>query len=101
MLPSNVKARGSYKKGKMLFLGPGTGLGGSLVLNRALEPTDVVIGGGNVIRLKKSPPGCRSGDNADAFIGGFRLLDGWDSKRIAARKKDQFNRAKKGVFVIL
>ena len=101
MLPSNVKARGSYKKGKMFFLGLGTGFGSALVLSRALKPTDVVIGGGHVKRLKKLPPGCRAGDNANAFIGGFRLWEEWDSKRIAARKKDRFNQAKKGAFVIL
>ncbi len=38
----------------------------------ALEPTDVVIGGGRVRPLKSLPPGCREGDNANAFIGGFR-----------------------------
>ena len=39
----------------------------------ALEPEDVVLGGGNVKKLKKLPPGCRTGDNANAFVGGFRL----------------------------
>jgi polyphosphate glucokinase len=39
----------------------------------ALEPEDVVVGGGNVKRLKELPPGCRAGDNANAFVGGFRL----------------------------
>jgi polyphosphate glucokinase len=39
----------------------------------ALEPEDVVIGGGNIIHLKKLPKGCRAGNNADAFIGGFRM----------------------------
>jgi predicted NBD/HSP70 family sugar kinase len=39
----------------------------------ALHPDDVVIGGGNVKKLKELPPGCRAGDNANAFIGGFRL----------------------------
>jgi polyphosphate glucokinase len=41
----------------------------------ALEPDDVVLGGGNVKRLKELPPGCRAGDNANAFIGGFRLWE--------------------------
>jgi polyphosphate glucokinase len=113
---------GSYRGGKMLFLGLGTGLGSALVvdgiiepmelghlpykksnyedyvgasaLNRlgknrwrayvadvvaffvaALEPDDVVLGGGNVKKLKELPAGCRGGDNANAFIGGFRLWD--------------------------
>ncbi len=39
----------------------------------AFEPDDVVLGGGNVQKLKELPPGCRDGDNANAFIGGFRL----------------------------
>ncbi len=39
----------------------------------ALEPDDVVLGGGNVGKLKELPPGCRAGDNANAFVGGFRL----------------------------
>ena len=39
----------------------------------ALEPADVVLGGGNVNNLKRLPPGCRMGDNANAFVGGFRL----------------------------
>ena len=42
----------------------------------ALEPDDVVLGGGNVKKLKELPPGCRAGDNANAFVGGFRL---WES----------------------
>ena len=42
----------------------------------ALHPDDVVIGGGNVKKLKELPPGCRAGDNANAFIGGFRLWGG-------------------------
>jgi polyphosphate glucokinase len=41
----------------------------------ALHPDDVVIGGGNVKNLKELPPGCRAGDNANAFIGGFRLWE--------------------------
>jgi polyphosphate glucokinase len=41
----------------------------------ALEPDDVVIGGGNAKQLKKMPTGCREGDNANAFLGGFRLWE--------------------------
>jgi polyphosphate glucokinase len=117
---AEMQALGSYKHGKMLFLGLGTGLGSTLVVNRitepmelghlpykratyedyvgeralekqgkkrwrrnvadvvgrlitALEPDDVVLGGGNVKQLKELPPGCRPGDNANAFLGGFRL----------------------------
>jgi len=39
----------------------------------ALEPDDVVLGGGNVRNLKELPSGFRVGDNANAFPGGFRL----------------------------
>jgi polyphosphate glucokinase len=41
----------------------------------ALEPEDVVLGGGNVKELKDLPPGCRAGTNAAAFRGGFRLWE--------------------------
>jgi polyphosphate glucokinase len=44
-------------------------------LTDALRPDDVVIGGGNAKKLKELPPGCRKGDNANAFLGGFRLWD--------------------------
>jgi polyphosphate glucokinase len=36
---------------------------------------DVVLGGGNVKYLKELPPGCRAGNNANAFVGGFRLWE--------------------------
>jgi polyphosphate glucokinase len=39
----------------------------------ALEPDEVVLGGGNVRLLKKLPPLCRAGNNDNAFAGGFRL----------------------------
>jgi polyphosphate glucokinase len=42
----------------------------------AFEPDDVVLGGGNVKKLKALPPHSRAGDNADAFQGGFRLWEG-------------------------
>jgi polyphosphate glucokinase len=45
-------------------------------LIEALHPDDVVLGGGNVKKLKELPPGCRRGDNAYAFLGGFRLWSG-------------------------
>jgi polyphosphate glucokinase len=117
-----MQALGSYKRGKMLFLGLGTGLGSAMVVNSvvepmelghlpykkgvfedyvglrglkkygkskwrrhvhdvveqlkaALEPDDVVLGGGNVKELKELPPGCRAVDNANAFVGGFRLWE--------------------------
>jgi polyphosphate glucokinase len=117
-----MQALGSYKSGKMLFLGLGTGLGSAMIVDgivepmelahlpykrgtyedyvgqralekrgkkkwrrdvadvvtrliAALEPDDVVLGGGNVRKLQELPPGCRLGDNANAFLGGFRLWD--------------------------
>jgi polyphosphate glucokinase len=42
----------------------------------ALLLDDVVLGGGNAKKLKKLPPGCRLGDNANAFAGGFSLWKG-------------------------
>jgi predicted NBD/HSP70 family sugar kinase len=44
-------------------------------LKGALEPDYVVLGGGNAKFLKNLPPDCRLGDNATAFIGGYRLWD--------------------------
>jgi polyphosphate glucokinase len=44
-------------------------------LTAALEPDYVVLGGGNARRLKELPPKCRVGDNANAFVGGFRLWE--------------------------
>ncbi len=117
-----MRALGSYQGGTMLFLGLGTGLGSTLIMDgmvepmelahlpykkgtyedyvglrgleqrgkarwrrhvadvvtrlvAALQPDDVVLGGGNVRELKELPPGCRAGDNANAFLGGFRLWD--------------------------
>jgi polyphosphate glucokinase len=52
----------------------------------ALEPDDVVIGGGNVKQLKELPPGCRMGNNANAFLGGFRLWDEAGDGKAAAKK---------------
>jgi len=47
----------------------------------ALEPEDVVIGGGNVKKLKELPSASRMGDNANAFRGGFRLWEKPDRHR--------------------
>src|SRR5215467_1435467 len=113
-----MQALGSYKRGKMIFLGLGTGLGAALVVDgvaesrelahlpykkktyedyvgrralekqgkkkwsrqvaevvaqliAALEPDDIVLGGGNTKKLRELPPRCRAGENANAFKGGF------------------------------
>jgi polyphosphate glucokinase len=42
-------------------------------LTAALRPDEIVIGGGNARKLDALPPRCRSGHNANAFRGGFRL----------------------------
>jgi polyphosphate glucokinase len=55
-----------------------------------LEPDDVVIGGGNVKKLKKLPLGCRAGDNNNAFLGGFRL---WEEPREGTCKWQSINQA--------
>ena len=115
-----MQALGSYRGGRMLFLGLGTGLGTAMIFNgivepmelghlpyrkatfedyvgrrglerlgkkkwrlhvaeviellrAALLPDDIVIGGGNAERFVDLPHGCRRGDNANAFAGGFRL----------------------------
>jgi polyphosphate glucokinase len=115
-----LQALGGYGRGKMLFLGLGTGLGSAFIVEgqilpmelahlpykkstfedyvglrglekygkkkwrklvadvaarliAALEPDEVVLGGGNVRLLKKLPPLCRAGKNDNAFLGGFRL----------------------------
>jgi polyphosphate glucokinase len=117
-----MQALGSYDGGKMLFLGLGTGLGSTLVVDQvvvpmelghlpfrkatfedyvgerarehrgkekwesavletiekltaALEPDYVVLGGGNAKKLAELPPNVRLGENANAFVGAFRLWD--------------------------
>jgi polyphosphate glucokinase len=117
-----MQALGSYKGGRMLFLGLGTGFGTALIedgelepmelahvrykkatyedyvgvraqkkfgkkkwrknvaevvanLRGVFEPDDIVLGGGNVKQLKELPAGCRQGDNANAFTGGFRMWE--------------------------
>ncbi|MCI4335469.1 MAG: ROK family protein, partial [Thermoplasmata archaeon] len=47
-------------------------------LSSVLEPDYVVIGGGNLRKLKSLPPGARRGDNRNAFAGGERL---WEDRR--------------------
>lgn len=116
-----MQAIGSFQKGRMLFLGLGTGLGSAMVLEGlvqpmelahlpykdgrsyedftgqialdtfgvdvwrehvyetvrlfqfALQPDEVVLGGGNIAHLNLTPDGVRLGNNQLAFSGGFRL----------------------------
>ncbi len=116
-----MQALGSYEGGRMLFLGLGTGLGTTFIIDKTIAPMElahlpyrkemtfedyvgerglerlgnkkwqravhdvslrlkaalvadyVVIGGGNSKKLEELPPGARLGDNANAFIGGFRF----------------------------
>src|SRR3989449_10132747 len=56
----------------------------------ALEPEDVVLGGGNVKKLKELPEGCRMGDNSNAFRGGFRLWEKPDQLRTSIPAKTRF-----------
>jgi polyphosphate glucokinase len=56
-------------------------------LFEAFHPDDVVLGGGNAKKLKHLPPGCRRGDNANAFLGGFRLWEIATNGRSSARDK--------------
>jgi polyphosphate glucokinase len=131
-----MQALGSYTGGKMLFLGLGTGLGSTMIVDgivepmelghlpykkgtyedyvgeaglkrhgkkkwrrhvadvvarffAALEPDDVVIGGGNVRKLDALPPHSRAGDNANAFRGGFRLWEKDAGRARAGWRSDQ------------
>ena len=137
-----MQALGSYKGGKSLFLGLGTGLGSAFIvdgivepmelghlpykkgtfedyvglrglekrglkkwrrdvadvvarLTAALEPDDVVLGGGNAKKLKDLPPGSRLGENANAFVGGFRLWNEVANRQHWRRLKIRKSIAKK------
>ena len=57
----------------------------------ALEPEDVVLGGGNVKKLKELPPGCRAGNNANAFVGGFRLWQKTSRRNSSTSGKVRFD----------
>jgi polyphosphate glucokinase len=47
----------------------------------ALQPDYIVLGGGNARRMKDLPADVRLGDNANAFLGGFRL---WEAETASA-----------------
>jgi polyphosphate glucokinase len=61
----------------------------------ALEPEDVVLGGGNVNNLKRLPPGCRTGDNANAFVGGFRLWKKPEWRRNSSAAKTRLTKRRR------
>ena len=61
----------------------------------ALLLDDVVIGGGNAKKLKELPPGCRLGDNAFAFLGGFRMWERDTSRNPPAPRRPRPDQAKK------
>ena len=61
----------------------------------ALRPEDVVLGGGNTKKLKKLPSGCRTGDNTNAFVGGFRLWEK-ESKSHALATRSMLTKKPKG-----
>jgi len=56
-------------------------------LRAALQPDYVVLGGGNIRHLRKLPAGVSRGDNANAFLGGFRLWQDGFSPGVAHSSK--------------
>jgi polyphosphate glucokinase len=54
-------------------------------LAAALQVEEVVLGGGNVKKLKELPPRSRSGANANAFAGGFRLWNEQNRRQSPSR----------------
>ena len=80
-----VGERSLEKRGKKKWRGHVADVVRRLVA--ALEPDDVVLGGGNVRKLKALPKGCRMGDNSNAFRGGFRLWEKADDGRQSPRAK--------------
>ena len=61
----------------------------------ALLLDEAVIGGGNAKKLKKAPRGCRLGDNANAFIGGFRMWQPAKARTSLSLERSRHDRAKK------
>jgi polyphosphate glucokinase len=57
----------------------------------AIEPDEVVLGGGNVRKLKDLPAGCRIGDNANAFVGGFRIWEKAGARKNFARTRPRLH----------
>src|SRR4051794_38078458 len=80
-----VGLRGPKRLGKKKWRKHVAGVVARLIA--ALEPEEVVLGGGNVKKLSELPPGCRAGDNANAFLGGFRLWVGAKDGNPSTRSK--------------
>ncbi|WP_425144906.1 ROK family protein [Deinococcus sp.] len=59
------------------------------LLRAALQPDEVVLGGGNNKLMHELPAGVRLGDNANAFLGGFRLWQDDLNARMLQPKKDR------------
>jgi polyphosphate glucokinase len=59
------------------------------LLRSALEPDDIVLGGGNAEKLTTLPAGCRFGGNANAFVGGFQLWEHADKYRRTHSDRDR------------
>jgi polyphosphate glucokinase len=78
-----VGIRGLERRGKKKWRGAVEDVVARLVA--ALEPDSVVLGGGNVKKLKALPPLCRAGVNANAFLGGFRLWEATDKGRVSVK----------------
>ena len=78
-----VGIRGLERRGKKKWRGAVEDVVARLVA--ALEPDSVVLGGGNVKKLKALPPLCRAGVNANAFRGGFRLWEATDKGRVSVK----------------
>jgi polyphosphate glucokinase len=55
------------------------------MLRHALVADYVMLGGGNVMKLRALPPKTRRGDNANAFLGGFRVWETHQSRPAKAR----------------
>lgn len=132
-----MQALGNYRRGHLLFLGLGTGLGSAMVIEgtvqpmelahlpyrkgrtfeqyvgeaalerlgrkkwskevrrvvqilvAALEPDEVVLGGGNASKVDRLIPGVRLADNREAIVGGIRLWggSGWPGLRAGRPKR--------------
>jgi polyphosphate glucokinase len=62
-------------------------------LRAALEVEYVVVGGGNARKLDALPPDTQLGDNANAFIGGFRL---WENEPTRMASTPRPRRGRRG-----